>query len=87
MNDIFVRSQKSPTLWWPDWIYESMPFVYALAGLVTIFHSETPVGYGAGALLLLAALLILKMRNDYRNFKDTIRLAEDLREYRQDSSD
>lgn len=81
MNDIFVKSQKSPAIWWPDWLYESMPIIYAVAGLVTILHFETPAGYSVGALLLLAALVILKMRNDYRNFKETIRLAEDLMEY------
>ena len=87
MDDTYIRLRKSPTIWWPDWLYESMPFVYAVTGLATICHVDTPVGYGAGALFLLAALVILKMRNDYRNLKETIRLAEDLMEYRKDSSD
>ena len=87
MTDTYIRLSKLPSIWWPDWLYESMPFIYAIAGLVTILHFETPAGYGVGALLLIAALVILKMRNDYRNFKETIRLAEDLLEHEQDSSD
>lgn len=87
MHDMYIKLQNSPTIWWPDWLYESMPFIYAVAGLVTILRSDTPAGYGAGALLLLAALVILKMRNDHRNFKETIKLAEDLMESRDDSSD
>ena len=83
----YIRLKKSSTIWWPDWLYESMPFIYAVAGLATISYVDAPTGYGAGALLLLAALVILKMRNDYRNFKETIRLAEYLMEYGKDSSD
>ncbi len=87
MGDTYIRLTKTPTVWWPDWLYESMPYIYAVAGLVTILYSETPAGHGAGALLLLAAVVTLKMRIDYRNLKETIRLAEDLLEYKQDSSD
>ena len=65
-------------MWWPDWLYESMPFMYAVAGIATISHFDTLAGYGVGALLLLAALLILKMRMDYRTFKETVRLFKDL---------
>ena len=87
MDDTYLRLKKSPTIWWPDWLYESMPYIYAVAGLAVISHVDTPTGYGAGALLLLAAFVIMKMRNDYRNFKETIRLAEYLMECKKDSSD
>jgi hypothetical protein len=59
-----------------------MPFIYAAAGFATIVHFDTPAGYGVGALLLLAALLILKMRKDCRVLNETIRLAKDLMPYR-----
>ena len=87
MDDTYIILKKLPTIWWPDWLYESMPFVYAIAGLATIAHVDTLAGYGVGVFLLLAAFVILKMRNDYRTLKETIRLAEDLMEYRQDFSD
>jgi hypothetical protein len=72
-----------PTLWLPDWLYESLPVVYLVAGLATIIHFESPAGYGAGALLLLAAILILKMRRDYRAVRETVRLARELTDYSQ----
>jgi hypothetical protein len=75
------------SIWWPDWLYESMPFIYAVAGLVTMLHFDTPAGYGVGALLLLAALLTLKMRRDYRHFNETIRLARELIEQSRDAPD
>ncbi len=87
MDDTYLRLKKSPTIWWPDWLYESMPYIYAVAGLAVISHVDTPAGYGAGALLLLAAFVILKMRNDYRNFKATIKLAKYLMACKKDSSD
>ena len=69
-------------MWLPDWLYEAMPFVYMVAGFAAIFHFGTPAGLAVGVLLLLAALMILKMRKDARAFKETIRLAEDLIDYR-----
>lgn len=67
-------------MWLPDWLYEILPFVYLIAGTVAIIQINTFIGYVVGALLLFAALMIFKMRIDYRNFKETIRLAKDLTE-------
>jgi hypothetical protein len=87
MDDTYIRSHKLPTIWWPDWLYESLPFIYAVAGLVAISSADTQAGYVVGGLFLLAALVILKMRNDFRKFKETISLAEYLMEHEKDSSD
>jgi len=86
MDDTCIQLRTPRSIWWPDWLYESMPYFYALAGLVIILISETPAGYGGGVLLLLAAAVILKMRKDYRNLKQTIMLAEDLMQFNNDSS-
>ena len=87
MADISGSAPTSFTIWWPAWIYESMPILYGVAGVATILLSDTAAGYGVGALLLLAALLILKMRMDYRHFNETIRLAKYLMENDQEQSD
>jgi len=58
--------------WKPDWLYEAMPYIYSVAGIVTLYYFGTPVGYGAGALLLTAALLIWMKRKEHRSFKNTI---------------
>jgi hypothetical protein len=54
--------------WKPDWLYQAMPYIYSLAGLATIYHFNTPLGYGAGALLLVAACLIWMMRKENRTY-------------------
>lgn len=69
-------------MWLPDWLYEVLPFVYMAAGIVAFSHFNTPIAYGAGALFVLASLLIFKMRMDYRNFKETIELFRDMVEPR-----
>ena len=67
MAEIFLNLLKLLTKWKPDWLYKAMPYIYSVAGLVTILHFGSPAGYGAGALLLFAALLIWKMRKDNRS--------------------
>jgi hypothetical protein len=76
-----------PAMWLPDWLYELLPYFYALAGSVTILCMQTPAGFGAGALLLLAALIILKMRSEYRNLKDTVRLAQRMMDFTHNTTD
>ena len=71
MVDLFLNMLRLFSKWKPDWLYEKMPYVYSVAGLAAIYHFDAPVGYGAGALLLLAALLIWIMRKEDRAFKNT----------------
>ena len=85
MHYVPERLHKAAAIWWPDWLYESMPLVYAAAGILAIIHFESPEGYAAGAMLLLAAVVILKMRRDYRNLKGTIKLAGELIDMKQDT--
>ena len=66
MSDIFLRFLYLLTKWKPDWLYKVMPYIYSIAGLATIYHFDSAPEYGAGVLLLLAALLIWKMRNENR---------------------
>ena len=58
MADVFLRSLKQLTRWKPDWLYVAMPFIYWLAEFAVLYYFDTPLGYGAGALLLIAAFLI-----------------------------
>jgi len=50
----------------PDWLYEVIPGIYFAAGLAAVFYFDTLSGYGAGALLMFAAFLILMMRKENR---------------------
>ena len=69
MVDIVLGIFKLATKWKPDWLYETMPYIYSATGLGTIFHFGAPAGYGSGALLLIAACLIWKMRKESRSFE------------------
>jgi hypothetical protein len=53
-------------MWLPNWLYELLPYLYAVAGFATASYLDTPVGYVSGFLLLLTACLIWLMRRDYR---------------------
>jgi hypothetical protein len=57
-----------------------------LAGLLIFLSSDTAAGSWAGVLLILAAVVILKLRKGYRDLKGTIMLAEDLMQYKNGSS-
>ena len=56
--------------WKPDWLYEAMPCVYSVTGIVTICYFDTSVGYGA--LLLTAALMIWMKRREHRNLGNKV---------------
>ena len=71
MLDICLGMLKLSIKWKPEWLYEAMPWVYLGAGIVTIYYFGSPVGYGAGALLLTAALMIRVKRKAHRSFKYT----------------
>jgi hypothetical protein len=70
MFDIILNMLKLSTRWKPDWLYEAMPYVYLLAGLATILYFDSPTGYGSGALLLVAVLMIGITRTRHRTFKN-----------------
>lgn len=51
----------------PDWLYESLPYVYFVGGLTTIFFVRNVLVFICSLLLISAGLIVLKMRYDYRN--------------------
>ena len=50
----------------PDWIYEPLPYIYAAAGLVSMFTLDSITGRISGVLLLSAAVVVGYWRHDYR---------------------
>lgn len=50
----------------PKPIYELLPYVYAVFGLLALFNVEWMTGRVSGALLLLAAVIIWRLRRLYR---------------------
>ena len=72
MSDLFLNMLKLLTKWKPDWLYEAMPCIYSVAGLAAIIYFDMPTGYGSGALLLFAAILIWMKRKGSRSFENAI---------------
>jgi hypothetical protein len=56
-------------MWLPDKLYELLPYLYGIAGLVTFYKFDNAIGYFSGGLLMLTACLVWRMRLDYRNGK------------------
>ena len=52
--------------WKPDWLYESMPGVYFIAGIASIFYFDNFLGYCTGGLLVAVAGVVLAMRKQHR---------------------
>ncbi len=49
----------------PKWIYEALPYVYIMLGVLGFTFPET-YGRISGIVLVFCSLLILKMRKEYR---------------------
>ena len=54
-------------LWLPGWLYEVMPFVYVLGGLLAIVTFDSVVGTSSGLLCSIAGISILVIRWRHRN--------------------
>lgn len=52
--------------YFPDWIYEPLPYLYLLVGGVALAGVDITAGRISGLLLISAAALIIKMRRDSR---------------------
>lgn len=67
--DIILNLLKLLTKWKPDWLYEAMPYLYMVTGLVTMLYFDSTAGYVSGALFMVAVLTIGVMRIEHRSFK------------------
>ena len=53
-------------MWLPDWLHNSLPYIYSAIEMLAIYSADHPLGKGSGVLLMITALLIFKLRKDYR---------------------
>ena len=51
-------------------IYEAKPWLLSAVGAETVVTNEFWLGVVSGALLVLTAIFIFKMRHDYRKWKN-----------------
>ena len=52
--------------WLPDWLYEPLPYAYAIAGLITIIVLRNAMAVFSGLALISAGGTIWTMRRRYR---------------------
>ncbi len=48
----------------PENLYQSLPYIYLIAGLVLFYILPTPYNYFSGSILVIAAVIIIKMRRE-----------------------
>ena len=60
-------------MWLPDWLYKSLPFLYVIAGSITMTHFDAVTGYISGLLLIFTGGVVIMMRLDYRQKKPKIK--------------
>ena len=56
-------------MWLPDWLYRALPFIYTLFGFLCLFAGSW-MGYLGGCMLLVAALIIWKLRQVHRELRN-----------------
>ncbi|MDH3935575.1 MAG: hypothetical protein OEU62_10445 [Gammaproteobacteria bacterium] len=67
--DMVLNLLKLLIKWKPDWLYEAMPYIYLVTGLVVMLYFDSTAGYFSGTLLLAAVGSILVMRRHNRTFR------------------
>lgn len=60
-------------MWLPDILYELLPSLYGIAGLITIYCFDTLIGRAAGFLLLVTACFVWLMRRESRQGRSSKR--------------
>ena len=50
----------------PNWVYEPLPYLYVVLGIVTTYGLDTLLGKTSGIMLIVAGIIIAYMRHNYR---------------------
>ncbi len=67
--DIVLNLLKLLIKYKPDWLYEAMPYLYLVTGVVVMLYFDSIAGYVSGTLFLVAVASILAMRRHNRTFR------------------
>ena len=67
--DIVLNLLKLLIKYKPDWLYEAMPYLYLVTGVVVMLYFDSTAGYVSGTLFLVAVASILVMRRHNRTFR------------------
>jgi len=61
----------------PDWLYELLPYVYAVSGIVVIAVTPNEWGLFSGFMFLSAAISVFFMRRAYRKARKRVQASEE----------
>lgn len=50
----------------PDWLYEPLPYIYALVGILTAYNLDMLLGRISGLLLISAGVIVWHLRFQHR---------------------
>jgi hypothetical protein len=53
----------------PNWLYEPLPYVYGIAGVVASYNLDSSMGRISGFLLITAGIVVGYQRYEYRRFR------------------
>jgi len=67
--DMVLNLLKLLIKWKPDWLYEAMPYLYLVTGVVVMLYFNSTAGYISGTLFLVVVGSILVMRRQNRSFR------------------
>ena len=67
--DIVLNLLKLLIKYKPDWLYEAMPYLYLVTGVVVMLYFDSTAGYFSGTLFLVAVASILVMRRHNRTLR------------------
>jgi hypothetical protein len=67
--DMVLNLLKLLVKWKPDWLYEAMPYLYLVTGVVVMLYFNSTAGYVSGTLFIVAVGSILVMRIQNRTFR------------------
>ena len=66
--DMVLNLLKLLVKWKPDWLYEAMPYLSLVTGVVVMLYFNSTAGYVSGTLFIVAVASILVMRIQNRTF-------------------
>ena len=66
--DMILNLLKLLVKWKPDWLYEAMPYLSLVTGVVVMLYFNSTAGYVSGTLFIVAVASILVMRIQNRTF-------------------
>ncbi len=52
----------------PNWLYEPLPYVYGIAGIVASYRLDSAMGRISGVLLITAGIVVAYQRYEFRHF-------------------